>query len=475
MTRVDGVPTGIAYNQGMTASDTQRQCELAIIGGGAAGVLVALQALRQAQAPLRIQLFEPASVLAEGIAYATPWTEHLLNVPAGKMSALPDQAEDFLDYLVEDGAFPTLSRALLAAQYVPRRHYAEYLRTRLAQARATSAATLEVIEQPVIALDPTPGGQQLQLADGSQWHAAQVVLACGNSMRPLPVAGADALPPARGVEAWDYDGVRVLAGEHDLAIIGSGLSMADSVVALASAGHQGRIHVLSRHALLPLPHAHGEPAHFDPQPLLGMTLRQRMRALRGHVRDAAAQGIAWQAVMDRLRPLGQALWRSLDDADQRRFLRHVVRYWDVHRHRIAEPVHAQVAALERSGQLQRYRARLDTLLIQAGTLQIHARGHAGVLPPLNVAAVINATGVETRAVAMRNPLIQHLLAQGHARPGPHGLGLDSTVDGAMLDAQGQPQPGLQLIGSLRIGTLWESLAIPELRTQAEQAARTALA
>ncbi|HBZ45865.1 MAG TPA: pyridine nucleotide-disulfide oxidoreductase, partial [Stenotrophomonas sp.] len=92
----------------------------------------------------------------------------------------------------------------------------------------------------------------------------------------------------------------------------------DSVVALATAGHRGRIHVLSRHALLPLPHAHGGIAKFDPQPLLAMPLRARMRALRGHVRDAAAKGIPWQGVMDRIRPLGQALWQGLDAADQRR-------------------------------------------------------------------------------------------------------------------------------------------------------------
>lgn len=456
----------------MTASDIPRQCDLAIIGGGAAGVLVALQALRLADAPACIVLFEPASMLAEGIAYATPWPEHLLNVPAGKMSALPDQPDDFLDYLVQADVFPALSRQALAAQYVPRLHYAAYLRTRLQQARDASTAVLEVVERAVIALDPAPHGYRLQLDDAGGWQATRVVLACGNSMRPLPVAGGDALPPARVVEAWDYDGVRVLAGDDDLAIIGSGLSMADSVVALAAAGHRGRIHVLSRHALLPLPHAEGAAVDFDPQALLAMPLRQRMRVLRGHVRDAAAQGIAWQSVMDRVRPLGAALWLSLDSADQRRFLRHVVRYWDVHRHRIAASVHAQVAALEQSGQLQRHRARLDALLLQDGVLQVHARAPHGVLAPLSVAAVINATGVETRAPAMRNPLLQHLLGNGLVRPGPHGLGLDSSAEeGWLYDAAGQAQPRLGVVGSLRIGTLWESLAIPELRVQAERAAR----
>ena len=186
-------------------------------------------------------LFEPASVLAEGIAYATPWPEHLLNVPAGKMSGLPDQPADFLDYLIDSQAIAGVPRELLADQFVPRRHYAAYLRERLEQARERSVAVLEVVEQPVFGLEPTGQGVKLRLDDDVTWNAQRVVLACGNSMRPLPVPGAEALPPAQAVEAWDYDGVRVLAGDDDLAIIGSGLSMADSVVALAAAGHRGRI------------------------------------------------------------------------------------------------------------------------------------------------------------------------------------------------------------------------------------------
>ncbi|MCF7749300.1 FAD/NAD(P)-binding protein [Bacillus subtilis subsp. subtilis] len=459
----------------MTATELQRQCDLAIVGGGAAGVLVALHALRHATAAIHIALFEPASALAQGIAYATPWPEHLLNVPVGRMSGLPEAPDDFLDYLLQADAFPGMPREVLAAQYAPRRCYAEYLQARLAQAQAGSPARLSVVHEAVIALHPGATSQRLTLAGGDPWQARRVVLACGNSMRPLPVAGADALPPGKVVDAWDYDGVRLLAGDGDLAIIGSGLSMADSVVALANAGHRGRLHVLSRHALLPLAHAHGGTAGFDPLPLPGLPLRQVLRALRAHARDAVAQGLPWQSVMDRIRPLGQALWLGLDGADQRRFLRHVVRYWDVHRHRIAETVAAQVAALEQSGQLQRHRARLDTVLVLDGTLQVHAHGAGGGLPPLQVGALINATGVETRANAMRNPLVQQLLADGHARPGPHGLGLDSSVEhGQLLDSAGRPHLGIQLVGSLRIGTLWESLAIPELRGQAQQAAVRAL-
>lgn len=460
----------MTYNDSMTEFQPSRQVDLAIIGGGAAGTLTAINALRQATDARRIVLFEPASALGQGIAYATPWPEHLLNVPAGRMSAFPEQPDDFLEYLRAQQEDRATSSVDLAGRYVPRLTFADYLLQRLGEAEGSSPATLRVVHDAVLALQSQDGRYELQSTDGERWHATQVVLACGNSMRPLPLSTGDALPPGKVVDAWDYDGVRMLAGDHDLAIVGTGLSMADCVMSLVAAGHRGRIHVLSRHGLLPLPHAHGGVADFDPQPLLLQPLCVRMRTLRTHVRAAQAQGMPWQAVMERIRPLGQALWRSLDASDQRRFLRHVVRYWDVHRHRIAEPVHAQLATLERSGQLQRHRARLDAVLVQGSTLQVHSRATHGGTQPLNVAAVINATGVETRARAMRNPLLQHLLADGHVRPGPHGLGLDSDDTGRLRDAQGQLQPGLRVVGSLRIGTLWESLAIPELRGQAQQAA-----
>ena len=49
-------------------------------------------------------------------------------------------------------------------------------------------------------------------------------------------------------------------------------------------------------------------------------------------------------------------------------------------------------------------------------------------------------------------------------------GLDTDADAALLRADGSAHARLHAIGSLRIGTLWESLAIPELRVQAQAAA-----
>ncbi|MET0129100.1 MAG: pyridine nucleotide-disulfide oxidoreductase, partial [Stenotrophomonas chelatiphaga] len=93
----------------------------------------------------------------------------------------------------------------------------------------------------------------------------------------------------------------------------------------------------------------------------------------------------------------------------------------------------------------------------------------------DLGALVNATGVETRAEGLRNPLLRQLLAEGIARPGPHGLGLDSQATGdRLIDADGNADDAIGVLGSLRIGTLWESLAVPELRQQAEDAARHAV-
>ncbi|WP_429001830.1 FAD/NAD(P)-binding protein [Xanthomonas sp.] len=462
----------------MPDASGEGDCDVAIVGGGAAGALAALQLLRQAPGTLRLLLIEPQAVAAQGVAYATPCAEHLLNVQAGRMSALPEQPGDFVDWLQQRALYPELAREALAQAYAQRRHYAEYLRARLAQAQAASPARLRHLQDRVLALDKTDAGSALQLAGGMRVRARTVVLAVGNSLRPLPARGANSLPAQARVEAWNYEQLRAIPREATVCIVGAGLSMADSVLTLLGNAHRGPVHVISRHALLPLPHvAHGAHAafDFDPQPLLAMPLRQRLRALRRHAAAAQAQGLPWQSVMERIRPLGQALWRTLSAIEQRRFLRHAMRHWDVHRHRIAAPVFAQLQAMRGTGQLRVHRARLDTVFPVGACVQVNAVGPDGLALQLDAHYLVNATGVELRAQTMRSPLLHQLLGRGHALPGPHGIGVATADDGALLDAEHRADPRIRVLGSLRIGSLWESLAIPELRVQAQQAAQALLA
>ena len=102
--------------------------DVAIVGGGASGTLVAVQLLRQAPGPWRIALIERSGALARGLAYGPAEPCHLLNVPAGGMSAFPDDAGHFVRWT---GAAPEA--------FLPRGLYGTYLEKLLTEAHARAA------------------------------------------------------------------------------------------------------------------------------------------------------------------------------------------------------------------------------------------------------------------------------------------------------------------------------------------------
>src|SRR5436190_93629 len=99
-----------------------RPLVVAIVGSGFSGTLVAVNLARLARGrPLRVVLFERRERFARGVAYSTSCPQHLLNVPAGMMSALVDEPDDFLSWL--QARDPAAHRGTFA----PRRVYGEYL------------------------------------------------------------------------------------------------------------------------------------------------------------------------------------------------------------------------------------------------------------------------------------------------------------------------------------------------------------
>lgn len=448
--------------------------DLAILGDGASAALVALRALSLATPGTRIALVGPGEP-GTGIAYATDDPGHRLNVPAGRMSALAEQPGDFVGFLLAAGLAADAPDDPLAARYVPRAWYGRYLQARLAAAIAASPARFVRLPQRATALDGHAGRRRVRLADGRAVEAARVVLAVGNALRPLPLPGAAAVAGDALVQAWDVPALRRIPAAAEVLVVGSGLTMADVVVTLRGQGHRGRIGVVSRHGLAPLVHAAGSPWPFDARALLALPLRGRVRALRREVAAATAAGQPWQAVFEAIRLLGVALWTSLSPADQRRFLRHVVRYWDVHRHRIAPEVAAVLEAAVADGGLAIHAGGVRALSRRADGRLAVVLGSGGERV---VDVLVNATGLQVQVARMGDPLLDGLLAAGLAAPGPHGLGLDVAVDGGgvarLRGAGGQVQPDLLLVGSLRMGAEWETIAIPELRGQALATARAAL-
>jgi len=246
-------------------------------------------------------------------------------------------------------------------------------------------------------------------------------------------------------------------------------------IALTLTGTSPRtvIHAVSRHALLPQVHRGGRPAAgFGWLPVLAddlgpVRLGELMWQLRTVIADRPTD---WQDIIDALRPHTQRLWQRLSRTDQRLFLRHVARYWEVHRHRMPPQTARQITGLRCTGRLSVHAGRVVAVTEVPGGLRVRIDQH-GVITELPVGWLINATGPDPDVTATSDPLLRDLLDRGMIRPGPHRLGIDATPGGALVDASGAPSDILFTLGPPLRGLLYETTAIPEIRDQAAALAR----
>ena len=166
-----------------SAGSTEAGPVIAIVGGGFSGAMVAVQLARQAgPKPPRVVLFEKTDRLARGLAYGTHCDQHLLNVPAGLMSALPDEPTHFLDWL--RARDPSAQHGTFA----PRRVYGDYLEELLTTTAKASATRIDFVRDEVVDLEigEGSGSANLSTRQGSRLAADRVVLALGHPMPQTP-------------------------------------------------------------------------------------------------------------------------------------------------------------------------------------------------------------------------------------------------------------------------------------------------
>ncbi|MGE3109482.1 MAG: FAD/NAD(P)-binding protein [Phycisphaerales bacterium] len=461
---------------------------IAIIGAGFSGSMLALHLSRAAR-PDRIEvlLFEKCGVFAPGLAYGQARSTNLLNVPAGNMSALPDDPDHFLRWAQQRDAHVT------GGDFLPRRLYGQYLRAVLDHADAANlcrvhADVRDVTEQP-------DGSFDLAASDARRWRCDSVVLCVGNSppsqawlrgveissQEPLATLVQDPWAPAAldGLAAGD-------AGEHqDVLLVGAGLTMVDIVTELRARGHKGVIHALSRRGILPAAHRSPSrpPAHRAPLVDLSAwdgRARSLVRLVRAGISSAAARGVNWREVIASLRGATPDIWRRMNPPEQDTFLRHLRTYWDAARHRLAPRIADHIAAEIDAASLVLHAGRIRTIRPAGEGVEVsyqpRRRAASPLHPPslqrLRVARVINCTGPECDINLIGLPVIDAMLRHGLIRPDRHRIGIDCTPEGQVIRTSGDVNQNLWVLGPARRGALWETTAVPELRTQAASLAQT---
>jgi uncharacterized NAD(P)/FAD-binding protein YdhS len=180
---------------------------------------------------------------------------------------------------------------------------------------------------------------------------------------------------------------------------------------------------------------------------------------------AIRNGVEWRAAVDSLRETMNDLWLALPLKEQKRFRRHLQRRWDVVRHRMApsnaDTIDAELAA----GTLVIREGHLDRVEASDRGAMVTIRTESGI-EVFSAARVINCTGPSMNYRRVHSPLLNNLFARGLLSAGPMGTGFNCTRSGAMIDANGSISRLLFNLGPGRLGTLIESIAMPEIRQQA---------
>ena len=408
--------------------------DIVIVGGGAAGILTAIHLLRRTSAPISVTVVEPREHLAEGVAFSTRNTEHLLNVPAAGMSAYGDEPWHFALWAqAADGDF------------VARHRYSDYLRNELRQlSNDHPESSVRHVRDSARTVSTVP--LSVATTGGSSIRADVVVLALGNAAPIKPDWWSRIRSTNLIDDPWTPGALDAIDDRDNVLCVGTGLTFVDVALTLSRRGC--RVTGVSRHGLLPHVHAPLStlppvPAEFDSPAAVSRWIRTQPD---------------WRTALTALRPRTQDVWHSFSSEQQASFLRHGRRYWDVHRHRMSVEVADKLHTARHSGLVEVVRGDAERVATQS-----------------TFDAIILCTGPDDAALLNTSPL-QGLANEGHVCIGPHGIGIDTNpTTGQVRNRVGMAVQNMYAIGPLRRGTLWESTAIPEIRSEAEALALRVLA
>jgi uncharacterized NAD(P)/FAD-binding protein YdhS len=429
-----------------------------ILGGGFSGAMVAAQLVSRIAA--QIILIERRAVVGRGLAYSAVCQDLLLNAPASRMSALPNDNDAFFRWLRKDGYQPS------APAFVPRFLYGSYIKDTLS--RATARGRFDVVRDEAVDLEKRNARFYVRLASGKRLSANAVVLALGHAPpRPLGTLIA-ATQSSRIIDNPLEELSRLTPRCQDtVVLLGTGLTAMDVAIWLRSHGHRGRIVAVSRHGLLPCAYATDTvpPLATPPQELT--RIASALDWFRATGRQIAAGGMHPSCVIDMVRPHLSRIWSQLCNTERQRFLRHLRAIWEVYRHRAAPATHEAVENAIRDGWMEVRAGRvLRIAQRRAEHLRVDMTSREGKRTWVEASWVVNCTGPERDVARQPGALTRALVTRGLIRRDVLGLGVHTGHDGELHAAAGQPVAGAYTLGPWRVADLWESTAVPELRCQA---------
>ena len=177
----------------------------------------------------------------------------------------------------------------------------------------------------------------------------------------------------------------------------------------------------------------------------------------------------WHPVLDGLRAQLHLLWPALPAAEQRRAVRRLLPFWEVHRFRIGPQVQATLSRAIATSQLKVLQAGVTSIAPVNNGLQCQLRLPGGLARQASFERVIFCTGPEKNI--MRNPLIGVLLARGTVSLDAVNAGLAVDRQSRVLDANSEVVRGWYAYGPITRGTFGEMTGAPDIAQHVEELLR----
>jgi len=433
---------------------------IGIVGGGISGALSVLQIIKQSKKPLSIFWFDTQNKFCKGYAYNTFDEGHLLNVRASNMSVFPDEPNHFINWL------SVHHTKYSPKDFVSRKIFGDYvLHTFESLKNSNTLITIHQIAEEVKSIKKID--DSFEIKTHQNYQVQKIILGFGNFLPSHPRSISKEFISSKNYfqNAFNVQLTNQIQLHNDITIIGSGLTMIDMIVSLSHFNYKGKINVISPHAYVP--QAHQENPLPSVMSFINQdqcyTLLNILSLVNKQLKKAKNENLNLHSVVDSMRPFLQSLWLNFSIEEKKQFLRHLRHKWGVARHRAPSESMAVFNALKSSNQLQLIKGRISDIKLQPSGFKILYSNDQIEQQTLNTQLIINCTGPESDYNQLKSPLIQDLINSQIISSDSIKYGINAQKDGYITD-------NIYTIGPPLKGILWESVAVPEIRVQAQELA-----
>ncbi|CAJ2508857.1 Uu.00g138830.m01.CDS01 [Anthostomella pinea] len=449
-----------------------------IVGGGAAGVAVALSLIQKARegwsSIRRLTIIEKGDEPAAGLAYSAESANTILNRQVSMMPVIHGQPRQFGEWLSRRRGEDERD-----TEYPDRTEYGRYLKYLLRSVNQWAwdlQIGFRLLREEVIDIEQFEQRSgtlyRVNLEDGSAIYSKNVVLALGNYAR-AQYKHLDS--PNYFPNPWPTSKLQKIPSDASVGVIGTNASAIDVVRILSQQHHRGPIHMMSRNGLLPrVEAAHVRPylrlhalhtiarqlekreISFDEAvSYLKIEIREHagielnaldileegmdpLARLSEDIHQAKSGNANWQEVMHAFKTVTERYWNSLTHEEKEDLLQRYHYLRSICRNLMPIENAVILESLMKGAQLEVIKG--EEASCNNGIMSMGS-GDSRVY----VDYIVEATGLQYDVERMRSPLLERILRKKMLKPNAFG-GLDVGFDDLKI------RDGLYAIGSLTKGT-----------------------